>query len=86
MGGHFYILIYFSISVYVSNCIIRNIYDNSGMFFTLTFVNFVLYYMLILIHQQYFEVDGAILYILLQMFLHITILWIFFFYHSFFVN
>ncbi len=74
MGGHYYILDCFSISVYVSNCTLRDIHDDSDAFFTSAPVHSVLYYMLIFIHQQYLVVDGAVLYVLLQMSLLITYL------------
>lgn len=45
---------------------LHGIHDDSSMFFTSALVNSILYYMLILLHQQHFVVDGAISYVLLQ--------------------
>ena len=56
----------FSISVYVSNPIFRGNHNVFGVFFTPAPVIVVLYYMLILTHQQHILVDSAILFILLQ--------------------
>lgn len=58
----------------ISNCIMRGIYDDSGVFFTPVPVTYVLYNMLILIHQQHVLIDNVVLCVLLQIFLlnHIT--------------
>lgn len=55
----------FLISVYIIKHITCGIYNVYNMFFALAYINSVLYYRLIFIHQHYVFVDGASLSILL---------------------
>ncbi len=57
----------FSISVYVSNYTPHGNYAVFGVYTTPAPVIAVLYYMLILFHQQYLLVDGAVSSVSLQM-------------------
>ncbi len=57
----------FSISVYVSNHTPRSNHAVFGVYLTPAPVIVVLYYMLILVHQQHLLVDGAVLSVSLQM-------------------
>ncbi len=56
----------FSISVYISNYTLRGNYDVFDVYLTPALVITVLYYMLILIHQQHLLVDGAVSFVSLQ--------------------
>lgn len=66
MDDNFNIVNCFSISIYISNHILRDNHHVFGVFLILALVIIVLYYIFILTYQQHLLVDGVLSFVLLQ--------------------